>query len=113
MTTGMELTAAEHRALLRLIRACLPDTEVRAYGSRVKRTSRPASDLDLVAMAGPGQRQQVAILREAFEESDLPFRVDVLVWDEIPASFQREIERNSVALTSSRTAPPASVRSPR
>jgi type I restriction enzyme S subunit len=113
MTPGIELATAHRRAVLRLIRACLPDTEVRAYGSRVKRTSRPASDLDLVAMAGPAQRRQVANLREAFEESDLPFSVDVLVWDEIPASFQREIERNSVRLTSSRTTPPASGRSPR
>lgn len=111
MTSGIDLTPNQRRAVLRLIQACLPDTEVWAYGSRVKRTSRPSSDLDLIALAGARQRQQVSDLREAFEESDLPFRVDVLVWDEVPDSFREEIERERVVLTSSRTAPPASARS--
>lgn len=113
MTTGIDLTAGQRRDLLRLIRTCLPDTEVWAYGSRVKRTSKPSSDLDLVAFAEPQQRRQVADLRETFEESDLPFRVDVLVWDDVPESFREEIQRESVVLTSSRTAPPASGRSTR
>ncbi len=111
MTSGIDLTPNQRRAVLRLIQACLPDTEVWAYGSRVKRTSRPSSDLDLVALTGARQRRQVSDLREAFEESDLPFRVDVLVWDEVPDSFREEIERERVVLTSSRKAPPASARS--
>ena len=110
---GIELAPGQLRAVLRLIRDCLPDTEVWAYGSRVKRTSRPSSDLDLVAFAAPRQRRHVADLRETFEESDLPFRVDVLVWDEAPESIRAEIRRERIVLTSSRTAPPASGRSTR
>ena len=113
MTTGVDLTASQRRDVLRLIQACLPDTEVWAYGSRVKQTSRPSSDLDLVAFARSRQRRQVADLREAFEESNLPFRVDVLVWDDVPESFREEIQRERVVLTSSRTAPPGSARSTR
>ena len=113
MTTGIDLTASQRRVVLRLIRTCLPDTEVWAYGSRVKRTSKLSSDLDLVAFAKPQQGRQVADLRETFEESDLPFRVDVLVWDDVPASFREEIQRERVVLTSSRRAPPASGRSTR
>lgn len=111
VTSEIDLTGAQRRAVLRLIQTHLPDTEVWAYGSRVKRSSKRSSDLDLVAFAGSRQRRQVANLREAFDESDLPFRVDVLVWDEVPKSFRDEIGRASVVVTSSRTAPPASVRS--
>lgn len=113
VTPGIDLTADQRLAVLRLIQAYLPETEVWAYGSRVKRTARPSSDLDLVAFASTRLRRQVANLREAFEESDLPFRVDVLVWDDVPESFRAEIHRERVVLTSSRTAPPASGRSTR
>ena len=94
----IDLTPAQRRSILRLIEAHLPRTDVWAYGSRMKWTSQPASDLDLVAFAGPDQKHQVANLREAFEESNLPFRVDLLVWDEIPESFQEEIDAEHAAL---------------
>ena len=87
----IDLTANQRRVVLELIERHLPDTEVWAYGSRVQWTSRPDSDLDLVVFSGSDQNGQVSDLREAFEESDLPFRVDVLVWQELPQSFQKAI----------------------
>lgn len=98
MSSPIDLTPAQRRSALRLIDIHLPHTDVWAYGSRVKWTSRPSSDLDLVAFAGPEQRRQVADLREAFEESNLPFRVDLLIWDDIPESFREEIDAEHVAL---------------
>ncbi len=68
------------------------------YGSRVKWTSRPQSDLDLVVFATPEQRRQVGDLREAFEESNLPFQVDLFVWDDVPESFRKLIEAEHVPL---------------
>ena len=89
----------KHRAMIRaLLARHLPGTEVWAYGSRVRGTARPWSDLDLVAFAGPAQKNAVAELREAFEESDLPFRVDLFMWDEIPDSFKQNIEKERVVL---------------
>ena len=49
------------------------------------------SDLDLVVFATPKQCRRVGDLREAFEESDLPFRVDLFVWDEIPENFRERV----------------------
>jgi len=98
MSREVALAASQRRAVLHLIHAHLPGTEVWAYGSRVKHTSRPSSDLDLVAFAGPRQHRQVGDLREAFEDSDLPFRVDVLVWDDIPESFRDEIQREHAVM---------------
>ncbi len=88
----IDLTPDQRRTVLRLIGTHLPNTEVWAYGSRVKWTSRPQSDLDLVVFSAPEQHRQVSDLREAFEESDLPFRVDVLVWDDVSESFRERIE---------------------
>lgn len=70
----------------------LPDTEVWAYGSRVKGTARPASDLDLVTVASAGQKEAVSRLREAFDENCLPFRVDLFVWDKASEEFRENIE---------------------
>jgi len=55
------------------------DCEVRAFGSRGNGTAKEYSDLDL-AIVGKGkiERRVKMLLREAFEESDLPFRVDVI-----------------------------------
>ena len=94
----IDLTADQRRIVLELIARHLPDTDVWAYGSRVAWTSRPESDLDLVVFSGADQSDQVADLREALEESGLPFRVDVLVWDELPESFQEAIDDEHVEL---------------
>ncbi|WP_052050906.1 nucleotidyltransferase family protein [Leptolyngbya sp. KIOST-1] len=77
--------------VLTLRQKYLPGTAVWAYGSRVKGTARPHSDLDLVVFASPQLRRAIPDLREAFEESDLPFRVDLFGWDELPESFHRAI----------------------
>ena len=98
MTPAIDITAGQRRAILALLNRHLPDTTVWACGSRAKWTSRPDSDLDLVAFARPEQSARVAELREAFEESDLPFRVDLFVWDEVPESFRKRIEVEQVAL---------------
>ncbi len=90
---------AEVRSLLE---RHLPGVEAWAYGSRVKGTARPWSDLDLVVFAEPDRQKAVTELREAFEESDLPFRVDLFVWDEIPDSFRENIRKEHVVLTGER-----------
>ena len=77
MTPAIDITDEQRRTVLALLNRHLPDTTVWACGSRVKWTSRPESDLDLVVFARPEQSAQVAELREAFEESDLPFQVDL------------------------------------
>ena len=95
---NIDLTAAQREEAAALLQRYLPNTEVWAYGSRVKFTAKPHSDLDMVACASKEQSQAVANLREAFEESYLPFRVDLFVWDEIPEEFHRNIEKERVVL---------------
>ena len=61
-------------------------------------TARPQSDLDLVAFTSCEQKAAVFNLREALEESSLPFPVDLFIWDELPESFRKRIEAEHVVL---------------
>ncbi len=95
---AIDLTTEQRTTILELLDRHLPGTEAWVYGSRVQRTSRPHSDLDLVVFATSEQRRQVGDLREAFEESNLPSRVDLFVWDDVLESFRKQIEAEHVVL---------------
>ena len=72
----------------------VPDYEVRAFGSRVIGTAKDYSDLDLVIVGQQAVNHDCfRRLKEAFEESELPFRVDLLDWNYISPSFQQVIEK--------------------
>ena len=94
----IDITPEERQTVLALLQRHLPGTAAWVYGSRAKWTSTPTSDLDLVVFATPGQQPQVGDLREAFEESNLPFRVDLFVWDDMPESFRQRIEADKAPL---------------
>ncbi len=71
----------------------VPNVEVRAFGSRVTGKAKKYSDLDLVLMTqSPLNAATMAFLENAFEESDLPIKVDVVEWATISDSFRRIIE---------------------
>lgn len=95
---SLALTTDERQAVLAILRRHLPNTTAWVYGSRVEGTARPSSDLDLVVFATPDEMRQVGDLRDAFDESNLPFRVDLFVWDAVPRSFRENIRRRHVVL---------------
>lgn len=95
---NIDLSEDQLKIILELLRRYLPGTEAWAYGSRVKHTSTTKSDLDMVVFAKPGHSLDVADLKEAFEESDLPFRVDLFVWDDVPLQFRENIKNDRVIL---------------
>ena len=86
--------APEHlEIVLALLLKYLPECEVRAFGSRFNKTAKPYSDLDL-AVVGQNRLDWriLAELKEAFQESELPFRVDLLDWNAISDEFRTVIE---------------------
>ena len=95
---AIDITTDQRKTLLALLERHLPNTTAWVYGSHVKWTTRPQSDLDLVVFATPEQEHHVSELREAFEESNLPFRVDLFVWDAVPEQFRKQIEAEHVVL---------------
>ena len=94
----IDITAEQRETVLALLQRHLPNTAAWVYGSRAKWTSRPQSDLDMVVFATPEQNSRVSDLREAFEESNLPFRVNLFVWDEVPEQFREQIEAEHAVL---------------
>jgi type I restriction enzyme S subunit len=98
MTAAIDITAGQRKTLLALLRRYIPGIAVWAYGSRVKWTARPNSDLDLVAFTTPEQQPLVSELKEALAESDLPFLVDFHVWDDVPERFHEIIRKEYVVL---------------
>ena len=79
----------------RILSEHVPECEVRAFGSRITGHAKPWSDLDLVVV-GPTviHWNHMGKLAEAFQESELPFRVDVMDWNATSPAFQKVIEEN-------------------
>ena len=98
MNESIDITPQQREIILNLLKKYIPNTEVWAYGSRVKWTAKPHSDLDLVAFSTEEQKNKISDLRDAFEESDLPFRVDFFVWDEVPDKFHENIKKYHIVL---------------
>ena len=83
----------------RILREHAPELEVRAFGSRVSWTARETSDLDLALMTDePLDAARMAVLRSAFTDSRLPFRVDVVDWAGVSDGFRKVIESEYVTL---------------
>ena len=94
----IDITAEQRKTLVTLLNRHLPNTTAWVYGSRAKWSARPQSDLDVVVFATPEQSARISELREAFEEGNLPFRVDLFAWDTVPEDSRKQIEANHVVL---------------
>jgi len=94
----IDVTAPQRKSIHSLLNKFLPNTRVWAFGSRVKFTSRPTSDLDLVAFIKPEQGDKLSELKDAFEESDLPFKVDLHDWNAMPDKFKQNIKKEYIVL---------------
>lgn len=70
-----------------------PQFTVWVFGSRVSGTVKPHSDLDLAVLTDhPLDLNDLGNLREAFENSDLPIRVDIVDWSTITDEFRDVIK---------------------
>ena len=77
----------------RILAEQLPGVTVLAFGSRVRGTARPFSDLDLaLCAAAPLPVSRLETLRDAFAASDLPFLVDVVDANAVSAAFRQIID---------------------
>ncbi len=84
----------EHLAeVRRILQLHLPGRTVWAFGSRVQGNAKPFSDLDLAVMGDtPLDFRQLAALKDAFADSNLPFRVDVVDWAASGEAFRKIID---------------------
>jgi len=75
-----------------------PHATVWAYGSRVNGTAHEGSDLDLVVRDFGVPKRNLAVIRAAFSESNIPLLIDLHYWGDLPESFQKEILKQYVIL---------------
>ena len=86
--------APEHLAAVRdILKSHLPpSTKIWVFGSRATGKAKPFSDLDLAIDTGhPLTLEEAAALRDAFSESDLPWKVDIVDTNAIDAGFRQQI----------------------
>lgn len=106
MKTSIDILPTHRQILLSLARQIIPGVAVWIYGSRVKGTSRPESDLDLVVVSPYPNRRAISDFKDALDESNLPFVTDLHIWNDLPAPFRRNIIAHHLVLQ-----PPARQRS--
>ncbi|MBI5185893.1 MAG: nucleotidyltransferase domain-containing protein [Nitrospinae bacterium] len=94
---GIDLNPHDLEEVKRILRAIAPEYDVWAFGSRVDGTAKAYSDLDLAVIAErPLPLSLKADLKEAFDESGLAIRVDIIDWASVRENFRAIIERKKV-----------------
>jgi type I restriction enzyme S subunit len=82
-----------------ILQRYVPDREVWAFGSRAKWTAKEFSDLDIAIIGDkPLSIALTADLREAFQESALPFKIDIVDWANITPSFRQVIQAAKIQI---------------
>jgi predicted nucleotidyltransferase len=96
----IDMTAEHRRIVLDILETRLPaGTAIWAFGSRVTGRARRYSDLDLAIDAGRRLTiDETGMLREAFDECDLPYGVDLVDWRAISPEFRRLIAADRLRL---------------
>jgi uncharacterized protein len=95
----IDLQEADLKLVLQILQQYVPQYEVWAFGSRVKNTARKFSDLDLAIITNqPLSLTQLGKIQEAFSESDLSIKVDILDWSRISEEFKKNIQEKYVVL---------------
>ena len=95
------LSVDHSQLVLNILRANLPaSTKAWVFGSRATGRARRYSDLDLAIDAGRRLTlDEIAGLTEAFSDSDLPYKVDLIDWHEIDDRWRQMIVAERVILT--------------
>jgi type I restriction enzyme S subunit len=98
----IDISPENWRIVSDILQRLVPDREVWAFGSRAKWSAKEYSDLDIAVIGDePLGLTRTAELTEAFQESALPFKVDVVDWATISPSFRRVIQGHHVGLQQS------------
>ena len=92
----LALKPAELLTVQSVLRTAAPAHEAFIFGSRVRSETdqkplKPHADLDIALRGEPLRPDAMFTLRDAFSQSDLPFRVDVVMQCDLPAHWLSSI----------------------
>lgn len=71
----------------------LPDVEIFIYGSRVQGKARKYSDVD-IALKGLVSFEELLKVKASFEDSDFPYKVDIVDLGNLKTDFLKIIEKD-------------------
>ena len=78
-----------------IIKKHVPECEVKAFGSRVNGTPKIYSDLDLaIKNSKKIPIEKIIALKDDFDDSIIPFRIDIIDWNAISNEFKNIIDKN-------------------
>ena len=85
----------DERAIVQnILQKILPEAHVVVFGSRATGKLKPFSDLDLALdNKKPLSLEQLSKLKDAFSESNLPFRVDIVDMQTVSGEFLDVIKK--------------------
>jgi len=99
--TKLDVKPEEWKEISQILKTYAPLYEVWAFGSRVTGKAKQFSDLDLAIITQqPLSLSEYAILKEAFDESALPFKVDIVDWAVTSVEFQEIIKAHKMIMQS-------------
>ena len=83
--------------LITIIRKHVPVGKIYLFGSRARGTNSPASDFDIAIDVGaPIDSAALGLIKEAMEDSNIPFFVDVLDFQLVDPVMQHEILKEGI-----------------
>lgn len=88
----MDLTPKQLGIICAILAQHIPGQDVQLFGSRAGGTAKPHSDIDLVIMGEEALPvTTMRKLRDAFDDSDLPYQVDLVEWATTSEEFRKVI----------------------
>ena len=97
----IHLKDGEKSIVKSILQKHIPNRSVVVFGSRAGGTIKPFSDLDLCIMGEEDISPSILNdLKDAFSQSDLPMRVDIVVWSNTQKHFQDIIQKQSLEFIS-------------
>jgi len=97
--SDIDLEPEDLAIVLKILQDLVPEHEVWIFGSRVTHKAKPFSDLDLAIITQePLPLTTLGRLQEAFSESILPIKVDIIDWSRTDEDFKKIIAKNYIKL---------------
>lgn len=95
----IDLLPEEKEIVLTILKRFVPDRDVYVFGSRVTGKAKSFSDLDLVMVGEtPVDTRTLGALQNAFSESRLPMKVDIVDWAQASRNFRNIIDAMKVKI---------------
>ena len=93
----IDLSPVHYETVKNILLKIVPEADVFIFGSRTTSCAKVHSDLDLAIKANEAIAKNIMRnLRIAFEDSDLPFRVDVVDLTTVNEPFKEIIKNQAV-----------------